>query len=273
MLIKKNNYQNPLKTIMVTKKVKFYEALKKDDTLYLLNNDIGILFYPVPADIPKSFLERFEDKLEEYSIFVLNDSDDKFHKLEDYDTTDKMVNKYNNLTTIIGLTGAKKIKLVSIEESTHQRNTSVNAGLDKNKNFQNEGGENSKNSKISGSYKGNFFEKSNNSIKTEESFNENTQDLKRAKELAYETNLIKDPTVRNLIEYAGLRKTKKIMVEIDNEIKKTISANLNIALLSNNKAIQTAVKVLLGTKGEFYFDFIDNIFKKDKFLFELQVEY
>ncbi len=272
MLISKDNYKQSFKTVITTKKVDFYKALKENNSL-VSNDEIGILYYPVPAGIPEEFSSSFKDSLEVYSVFALNKSDGAFYEISNFPIR-SMILKYNAITQIIGFLGAQKVELVNTDVKTGESSISLNIGLDKNKNVDNKtnSAKVEKNSKIEGSFKYNFLENFKKSIQIKCEFMRKNPNIEKAKEIARKSNLLDDPITADFIESAGLYKSKEIIIDLYSESKKTISGGLKVSLFGKSIA-KKATEILLGTRGEFYFNFVQKSSEIDKVLVKLKVEF
>ena len=272
MLISKDNYNHPFKTVITTKKVDFYKAIKENNSL-VSNDEIGILYYPVPAEIPEDFLKSFRDNLEVYSVFALNSIDGAFYEISNFPIR-SMILKYNAITQIIGFLGAQRVEVVSTNIKTGESSFSLNLGLDKNKSSNNKTNseKTEKNSKIDANFEYEFLENFKKSIQIKCEFMKRSPNIEKAKEIAEKSNLLDDPIISDFIESAGLYKSKEIVVDLYSEAKKTISGGLKVSLFGKNIA-KKATELLLGTRGEFYFNFVQKSSEIDKILVKLKVEF
>ncbi len=271
MLISKNNYNHPFKTVITTKKVDFYKAIKENNSL-VSSDEIGILYYPVPAEIPESFSKSFRDNLDVYSIFALNNTDRTFYEISNFPLR-SMILKYNAITQIMGFLGAQKVELIGTNIKKGERSISFDMGLDKNKNIDNktEAEKVEKNSKIGASFEYSILENFKKSIQMKCEFNKINPDIEKAKEIARKSNLLGDPVISDFIDSVGLYKSKEIIIDLYSEAKKTISEELKVSLFSN--IVKKATEILLGTRGEFYVNFIGKSSEIDEVSVKLKVEF
>jgi len=181
---------------------------------------------------------------------------------------------YNTMTRILGFLGAQKVELISTDIKTKEDNMSLNLGLDRNKNTDNKtnGERVEKNSKFEGSFEYNFFENFKKSIQIKCEFTGNNTNIEKAREIARKFNLLDDPIIEDFIESVGLYKSKDVVIDLYSEAKKTISGGLKVSLFGNN-ILKKSTEILLGTRGEFYLNFVKKSSEIDKVLVKLKVEF